>query len=54
MLVIAAIVGEAGDKPVAGPFILEHLQFTSGTDIVSHATITMQVRGETMMRSAWA
>jgi 2-isopropylmalate synthase len=38
----------------AGPFILEHLQFTSGTDIVSHATVTMKVRGEAVMHSAWA
>ncbi len=51
---IAAIVSESGDKGGTGPFILEHLQFTSGTDIVSHATVTMKVRGETVIRSAWA
>jgi 2-isopropylmalate synthase len=45
----------AADAPAhAGPFILEHLQFTSGTDIVSHATVTMKVYEETVMRSAWA
>lgn len=51
---IMAIVNESGDPPAGGPYILEHLQFTSGTDIVSHATVTMQVRGESVMRSAWA
>jgi len=45
----------AADAPAhAGPFILEHLQFTSGTDIVSHATVTMKVYEETVIRSAWA
>jgi len=49
------LAGECGGgAPPSGPFALEHLQFTSGTDIVSHATVTMQVRGETVMRSAWA
>jgi 2-isopropylmalate synthase len=48
------LAGEGGDASHAGPFILEHLQFTSGTDIVSHATVTMKVREETVMRSAWA
>ncbi len=43
-----------GGEPPEGPFVLEHLQFTSGTDIVSHATVTMKVKGETVMRSAWA
>ncbi|MFN3486428.1 MAG: alpha-isopropylmalate synthase regulatory domain-containing protein, partial [Planctomycetota bacterium] len=51
---LLALVGEAGEPSVSGPFILEHLQFTSGTDIVSHATVTMKVRNETVMRSAWA
>jgi 2-isopropylmalate synthase len=51
---IRSIVGEAGETPTSGAFILEHLQFTSGTDIVSHATVTMKVRGETVIRSAWA
>jgi 2-isopropylmalate synthase len=51
---ILRLVSEAGEAPHAGPFILEHLQFTSGTDIVSHATVTMKVREETVMRSAWA
>jgi len=49
------LVGATGGRsPVEGPFVLEHLQFTSGTDIVSHATVTMKVRGETVMHSAWA
>jgi 2-isopropylmalate synthase len=43
-----------GEAAHAGPFILEHLQFTSGTDIVSHATVTMKVYEETVIRSAWA
>jgi 2-isopropylmalate synthase len=51
---ILGIVSDVGEKPHAGPFILEHLQFTSGTDIVSHATVTMKVHEETVMRSAWA
>jgi 2-isopropylmalate synthase len=51
---LLALVGEAGEPSASGPFILEHLQFTSGTDIVSHATVTMKVRNETVMRSAWA
>ncbi len=44
----------SGEATAAGPFVLDHLQFTSGTDIVSHATVTLHVRGETVMRSAWA
>ena len=51
---ILHLVSDTGEAPHAGPFILEHLQFTSGTDIVSHATVTMKVREETVMRSAWA
>jgi len=51
---ILRLVSESGEAPHAGPFILEHLQFTSGTDIVSHATVTMKVREETVLRSAWA
>ncbi|HZE99955.1 MAG TPA: 2-isopropylmalate synthase [Planctomycetota bacterium] len=51
---IRQVVGVTADAPHAGPFILEHLQFTSGTDIVSHATVTMKVYEETVIRSAWA
>jgi 2-isopropylmalate synthase len=51
---IRQVLGAVGDAPHAGPFILEHLQFTSGTDIVSHATVTMKVYEETVIRSAWA
>jgi 2-isopropylmalate synthase len=51
---IRELVGISGNAPHAGPFILEHLQFTSGTDIVSHATVTMKVYEETVIRSAWA
>jgi 2-isopropylmalate synthase len=51
---LRAIVGEEADRPGSGPFILEHLQFTSGTDIVSHATVTLKVRGESVIRSATA
>jgi len=51
---IRQVVGVSADAPHAGPFILEHLQFTSGTDIVSHATVTMKVYEETVIRSAWA
>jgi 2-isopropylmalate synthase len=51
---LRAIVGVEADSPHSGPFILEHLQFTSGTDIVSHATVTMKVKEETVVRSAWA
>ncbi|MBV8882180.1 MAG: 2-isopropylmalate synthase [Planctomycetaceae bacterium] len=51
---IRQLAGISGDAPHAGPFILEHLQFTSGTDIVSHATVTMKVYEETVIRSAWA
>jgi 2-isopropylmalate synthase len=51
---IRQLVGISSDAPHAGPFILEHLQFTSGTDIVSHATVTMKVFEETVIRSAWA
>ncbi len=51
---LRAIAGIEADAPHSGPFILEHLQFTSGTDIVSHATVTMKVREETVVRSAWA
>ncbi|HUR39410.1 MAG TPA: 2-isopropylmalate synthase [Planctomycetota bacterium] len=51
---IRQLAGVSGDAPHAGPFILEHLQFTSGTDIVSHATVTMKVYEETVIRSAWA
>jgi 2-isopropylmalate synthase len=51
---IRQLVGTGADAPHAGPFILEHLQFTSGTDIVSHATVTMKVYEETVIRSAWA
>ncbi len=51
---LRAIAGVEGDQPSSGPFILEHLQFTSGTDIVSHATVTVKVREETVVRSAWA
>jgi len=50
---IRQLVG-GGEAAHAGPFILEHLQFTSGTDIVSHATVTMKVYEETVIRSAWA
>jgi len=50
---IRQLVG-SGESAHAGPFILEHLQFTSGTDIVSHATVTMKVYEETVIRSAWA
>jgi 2-isopropylmalate synthase len=50
---ILQLVG-TGEAAHAGPFILEHLQFTSGTDIVSHATVTMKVYEETVIRSAWA
>ena len=46
--------GGGPESAPAGPFVLEHLQFTSGTDIVSHATVTMKVREETVMHSAWA
>jgi len=48
------LAGISGSVQHAGPFILEHLQFTSGTDIVSHATVTMKVYEETVIRSAWA
>jgi 2-isopropylmalate synthase len=48
------VAGVSASAPHAGPFILEHLQFTSGTDIVSHATVTMKVYEETVIRSAWA
>jgi 2-isopropylmalate synthase len=51
---IRHLAGADDGAPHAGPFILEHLQFTSGTDIVSHATVTMKVREETVIRSAWA
>jgi 2-isopropylmalate synthase len=51
---LRGLAGREGETPPAGPFILEHLQFTSGTDMVSHATVTMKVREETMIRSAWA
>ncbi len=51
---LRSIVGAGAAAAAAGPFILEHLQFTSGTDIVSHATVTMKVREETVVRSAWA
>jgi 2-isopropylmalate synthase len=51
---LRALVGLEADQGPAGPFILEHLQFTSGTDIVSHATVTMKVSEETVVRSAWA
>ena len=51
---LRSIVGLEADHGPAGPFILEHLQFTSGTDIVSHATVTMKVNEETVVRSAWA
>jgi 2-isopropylmalate synthase len=51
---IREVSGVSGSAPHAGPFILEHLQFTSGTDIVSHATVTMKVYEETVIRSAWA
>jgi 2-isopropylmalate synthase len=51
---LRGLAGREGETPPAGPFILEHLQFTSGTDIVSHATVTMKVREETVIRSAWA
>ncbi len=51
---LAGELGRATGPSPEGPFLLEHLQFTSGTDIVSHATVTMKVRGETVMRSAWA
>src|SRR5258706_6176720 len=50
---IRQLVG-SNEAAHAGPFILEHLQFTSGTDIVSHATVTMKVYEETVIRSAWA
>jgi 2-isopropylmalate synthase len=50
---LRALAG-APDQQPSGPFILEHLQFTSGTDIVSHATVTMKVHEETVVRSAWA
>jgi 2-isopropylmalate synthase len=51
---IREVTGISASAPHAGPFILEHLQFTSGTDIVSHATVTMKVYEETVIRSAWA
>jgi 2-isopropylmalate synthase len=51
---IRHLAGADDGVPHAGLFILEHLQFTSGTDIVSHATVTMKVREETVIRSAWA
>jgi 2-isopropylmalate synthase len=51
---IREVAGISASAPHAGPFILEHLQFTSGTDIVSHATVTMKVYEETVIRSAWA
>ncbi len=51
---IRHVSGADDGVPHAGLFILEHLQFTSGTDIVSHATVTMKVREETVIRSAWA
>jgi 2-isopropylmalate synthase len=51
---ILQLVGSNTEAVHAGPFILEHLQFTSGTDIVSHATVTMKVYEETVIRSAWA
>ncbi len=51
---LRSVVGAAPDQQPSGPFILEHLQFTSGTDIVSHATVTMKVNDETVVRSAWA
>ena len=51
---IKELVGATPEGQATGPFILEHLQFTSGTDIVSHATVTMRVNDETVMRSAWA
>jgi 2-isopropylmalate synthase len=51
---LLALAGEEGGAHASGPYILEHLQFTSGTDIVSHATVTIKVKEETVMRSAWA
>ncbi len=51
---LLALVGEETGAHSSGPYILEHLQFTSGTDIVSHATVTIKVNDETVLRSAWA
>ena len=51
---IARLAGREAEAPPDGPYILEHLQFTSGTDMVSHATVTMKVKGEMVMHSAYA
>jgi len=51
---LLSIAGVDADAASSGPFILEHLQFTSGTDIVTNATVTMKVNEGTVVRSAWA
>ena len=51
---IRDLVGAGTEAPTSGPFILEHVQFTSGSDIASTATVTVRVNNQSLVRSASA